>query len=259
LGTGLGTIYHGYEWWAYFFRVRHRELIPGIEQYDRELVRFAWDVLGLSPGDAVLDAGCGGGTQALEFARLGARVTGVDFVPGLVRYAKELARAARLDARFVATDLMRYRAEDCYDAIVLLSSTFGLLVDGPAYLKQAVSMLKPGGAVLIESANPDTYGLDVPATEVDVDDVRLTFYTRFSPETSVLGTFFHVVDEKGRTIRLRRNPAEPDESVRLYNAARMRELLIESGCADVSFFGDVALPPPPLEKASPKLIAVGRK
>jgi len=49
---------------------------------------------GLLPGSSLLEIGCGTGTNAIEFARRGFRVTAVDFVPQAVAAAQEKIRAA---------------------------------------------------------------------------------------------------------------------------------------------------------------------
>jgi hypothetical protein len=36
----MKTIVRDWNWWAYLFRVTHRQTIPHIERYDDELVAF---------------------------------------------------------------------------------------------------------------------------------------------------------------------------------------------------------------------------
>jgi len=73
-------------------------------------VDFLIEVLGLSASGSVLDVGCGTGRHAIELARRGYRVTGVDISPSLVAYANELSRENQLEnVAFVVGD-MRERA-----------------------------------------------------------------------------------------------------------------------------------------------------
>jgi 2-polyprenyl-3-methyl-5-hydroxy-6-metoxy-1,4-benzoquinol methylase len=58
-------------------------------------VEFLWFRLKLHPGVRILDVGCGPGRHALELARRGAQVTGVDVAPRFVSLGKEAAAAAR--------------------------------------------------------------------------------------------------------------------------------------------------------------------
>ncbi len=64
------------------------------------------DALGLSPGDLVLDVGCGPGRHVLELARRGIRSLGVDVSERFVQVGRELATAEGLDhlVRFTRLD-----------------------------------------------------------------------------------------------------------------------------------------------------------
>ena len=64
------------------------------------------DVLGLGPGDLVLDVGCGPGRHVLEFARRGVRAVGVDVSERFVGVGRDLAAAEGLDdlVRFIRLD-----------------------------------------------------------------------------------------------------------------------------------------------------------
>src|SRR5688572_11213740 len=52
---------------------------------------------GVRPGQRVLDVACGTGVVAVTAARLGARVTGLDFTPELLDRARENSRIAEVD------------------------------------------------------------------------------------------------------------------------------------------------------------------
>jgi SAM-dependent methyltransferase len=59
------------------------------------------------PYGKALDLGCGTGMQAVELARRGWQVTGVDLVAKAVRAARERSRAAGMDIHFVQGDVTR--------------------------------------------------------------------------------------------------------------------------------------------------------
>lgn len=56
-------------------------------------------------GTRLLDLGCGQGSLALEFARQGVVVTGLDISPAAVRGATRLAQESGTPATFVVADL----------------------------------------------------------------------------------------------------------------------------------------------------------
>src|SRR5687767_1549998 len=60
----------------------------GSEHHRRLAVPAILDLLALSPGEHVLDFGCGPGVLAPDAARVGARYTGLDTSPRLLAFAR---------------------------------------------------------------------------------------------------------------------------------------------------------------------------
>jgi SAM-dependent methyltransferase len=110
---------------------------------------------GVEPGMEVLDVACGTGNATLPAARAGARVTGLDFAPGLLEVARERAADAMLEIDFVEGDAQALPFEDAsFDRLV---STFGHMF-APDHRKTAEEMkrvLKPGGAIAVASWMPE--------------------------------------------------------------------------------------------------------
>ena len=72
----------------------------------------------LVPGERVLFAGVGRGSDAISAARLGARVTAVDLSPRMLgRLADGLAREG-LEAELIEADIATYRTAEPYDTVV---------------------------------------------------------------------------------------------------------------------------------------------
>src|SRR5882672_5661141 len=64
-----------------------------LERYSRPDLRkrfnkeFRYRILGQLAGKTLLDVGCGDGLNAVTFAKMGARVTGLDISPGAIQVA----------------------------------------------------------------------------------------------------------------------------------------------------------------------------
>jgi 2-polyprenyl-3-methyl-5-hydroxy-6-metoxy-1,4-benzoquinol methylase len=115
--------------------------------------------LGLTPGTAALDVGCGVGRWSRLLARRGAEVTGVDLSATMVDEARRRARAEGLEprCRFLREDLAELDLGRRFELIVGVTVLQHIL--DPRRLRAAVERLAlhlaPGGrCVLIESA-PD--------------------------------------------------------------------------------------------------------
>jgi len=71
----------------------------------------------LSPS-TVLDLGCGTGGHALELAKRGYRITGVDRSKEMLDIAIEKAQSSGLDIRFVTGDIAELELRERFDAVI---------------------------------------------------------------------------------------------------------------------------------------------
>jgi SAM-dependent methyltransferase len=83
-------------------------------------VDFLVQELGLQPGEAILDVGCGTGRHAVELARRGCRVTGLDVSPGMLAQARQAAAAAQVAVDFRQADATDFSFETPFDAVICL-------------------------------------------------------------------------------------------------------------------------------------------
>jgi SAM-dependent methyltransferase len=107
-------------------------------------------------GTDLLHLQCHFGMDTLSWARLGARVTGVDFSPEAVERARLLARRAGLAATFVEADTQRLPA-NLAGGFDLVVATYGVLcwiADVEAWMRGAAMALKPGGSLVLVDMHP---------------------------------------------------------------------------------------------------------
>ncbi|MGH3906021.1 MAG: class I SAM-dependent methyltransferase [Pseudonocardiaceae bacterium] len=111
------------------------------------IARLAADLAAVSDADRVVDVGCGPGAAVREAARRGARVTGVDPAPVMLRLARTLTRdrPAIVWVQGSAEDL---RQPDGSATILWAIATVHHWVDVTAGLAEAHRVLAVGGRLL---------------------------------------------------------------------------------------------------------------
>lgn len=117
----------------------------------RGQVQVMVDWLALEAGSHLVDVTCGPGLYAIEFARRGINVTGIDFGPASVRYARELC--AGLPVEIVQGDVRKMDfAGRGFDAAIYLYGQFTVLKPQESLdvLGRIHAALRPGGRLLIE-------------------------------------------------------------------------------------------------------------
>lgn len=102
------------------------------------------------PGAAVLDLGCGAGTYAGLLARRGHAVTAIDYALPMVRRA----RATHGRARFAVADGQRVPFRSASFDLVLCIGVLQCCERPQALIAEAAALVRPGGALLVESLNP---------------------------------------------------------------------------------------------------------
>jgi SAM-dependent methyltransferase len=147
------------EYWGYYWRVTSRHQIPGIFEWDKNLVDLIEKVCELKPGAEMLDLGCAGGDQLKLFARKGYHVTGIDYVPSLIEYARQVFTKEELKGDFLVDDMRNITYENRFDLITMLSGTFGYFSDvqNQEMLEKIRRALKPGGVAFLDYLSFEEY------------------------------------------------------------------------------------------------------
>jgi ubiquinone/menaquinone biosynthesis C-methylase UbiE len=97
----------------------------------------------------VLDVGCGQGIDVVEYARAGARVTGIDLTPRHVELARAHTAALGLDVRILSGDAEQLPFADASFDRVSSNGVLHHTPDMPAALREICRVLRPGGEARI--------------------------------------------------------------------------------------------------------------
>lgn len=204
-------------------------------------------------GDAVLDACCGPGRHALEFARRGYRVTGVDITRSYLDAARESAQAERTAIEFIHADLRDFRRPAAFDLAVNLYNSFGYSSDPASdalILRNILESLRPGGRLVMELVGKETAVRDFMEGEWFERD-GWTVLTEYA----VVGAWEGL---KNRWILLKGSERVDRSFVqRLYSGTELRALLESVGFSGVRILG--SLEGDPYDQAAKSLVAVASR
>ncbi|TDC34060.1 class I SAM-dependent methyltransferase [Kribbella albertanoniae] len=120
------------------------------------------DEVGAVDGVDLLHLQCHFGLDSLDWARRGARVTGVDFSPAAIALARELALRAGLPATFVEADAQRLpeSLDGQFDVVFASYGALCWIGDLDAWFGGAWRALRPGGRLVLVELHPISLAVD---------------------------------------------------------------------------------------------------
>jgi ubiquinone/menaquinone biosynthesis C-methylase UbiE len=113
--------------------------------------------LNINADSKVLDVACGNGNLAIPAAKLGAQVTGLDFVPDLIRQADERAQSENLEIRFDVGDAeaMPYEENEFDFVVTMFGAMFCPQTD--VIVNELLRVCKPGGTIAMANWTPEGF------------------------------------------------------------------------------------------------------
>jgi len=209
---------------------------------------------GARAGAAALDLCCGPGRHALELARRGLAVTGVDRTARYLEEARRRAAAEGLSLELVRADMRSFVRPAAFDLAVSLFTSFSYFEDPAEDLQVARNLresLRPGGALVME-----LMGKEVLARIFAPRDWHALPGGGFLLEERRLSRGWSWM--QARWILIEGGEVhEREVTHRLYAASELATLLHEAGFAGVELFGD--LEGAPYDQDAKRLVAVARR
>jgi SAM-dependent methyltransferase len=107
---------------------------------------------GINKAKVVLDLGCGPGLYVEEFAKTGAKVTGVDLSARSISYATKRIRSAYENVAFVQMNYLDLHFSGLFDVVTLIFYDFCVLKpdEQRRLLLKINNALKPGGTLIFD-------------------------------------------------------------------------------------------------------------
>ena len=136
------------EWWLKNgkFKILHK--IQPIR------IKYIQDVVNKKKLDniKILDLGCGGGLVSEGLSKIGAKVTGIDFVSENINIAKTHAQKSNLNITYKTLDFENEKISSKFDIIVIFE-VLEHLTDWKSFIKKIQSNLKSNGVLIISTIN----------------------------------------------------------------------------------------------------------
>ncbi len=170
-GVDPATAYEANQaWWDEITGPHTRSDFYDMETFkagrNRFLQPYIVDEVGDVAGKSLLHLQCHIGQDTVSWARLGAKVTGVDFGGEAIAFARNLAAEESLDATFVQSNIydLGDRFNGQFDVVFTSYGVLGWLHDLREWGQIAARALKPGGIFYIAEFHPvaDTLQFDKP-------------------------------------------------------------------------------------------------
>jgi SAM-dependent methyltransferase len=208
---------------------------------------------GAPAGCRVLDVCCGPGRHALELARRGFRVTGVDRSLSYLDQARGAAAAEGLDVEWVAADAREFRRAGAFDLALSLFTSFGYFADPEEdrrMMAHVRASLAPGGALVV-----DLLGKEVIARQFRPRDWYPLADGSLALEDRRVTQGWGWLENTWRIVR-DGVVHEHRFGNRLYSGVELATLLRDVGFAAVELFGGLA--GAPYDHEAERLVAVAR-
>lgn len=243
-----------------FARFYARGPYPEFSRTVADLLPRVLEKFGAKPR-TVLDLACGEGTFAVEMARRGYQVTGVDLSPEMLEFAQDKAKQAGVEVRFIQQDMRQLNLDERFDLVTCWYDSLNYLLEYDELVRtfrNVAQVLNPGGLFIFDMNS--RYGLAVhwqrhPAyVQQDTEELFEIHRPSYDFERDIAIMKITGFYREGK--RWRRIDEEHKE--RGYTLAQIRQALGGAGFAELACWGNLREMTPP-KPDSGKFFFVARR
>ncbi len=190
--------------------------------------------LTLQVGGRVLDLCCGPGRHAVELARRGWEVTGVDRSAVLLDRARRRAASEALDVEWVERDMRDFVRPDAFDLVVNLFTSFGYFdteADDLLVLDNIHASLRPGGTLVMDLASKEWLARvfqDTTCDELPNGGLLVQRHAIFDDWTRIRNEWIVIRDGRATSFHFHHT---------IYSAQELRDRVAGVGFEDVRVYG----------------------
>ncbi|HKF43584.1 MAG TPA: methyltransferase domain-containing protein [Thermoanaerobaculia bacterium] len=203
--------------------------------------------LATTPGARLLDVPCGDGRLAIELARRGYRLTGVDISEEFLAAARDASSREGLEIEWRRADMRDLPWRDEFDGAFCGGSSFGFLGDeGDQEFVDAVARaLAPGGRFAVDGVKAAEVILPQfrDRHDMTLGDIHFEAENRYDPETGSTENRYTVTRGRSREVKAARH--------RIYTYRELAAMLSRAGFSRIEGFG--SLDGSPFRLGSPRL------
>ncbi len=187
-------------------------------------------------GKAVLDLCCGPGRCAVDLARRGFNVTGVDRTKFLLNMARARADKSGAGVEWIQTDMRDFVRPESYDLVISMFTSFGYFDDKNEdleVLRNVFTSLKHGGACLIEMMGKEILARIFQPTRSDVlpDGTKIIGRSEiFDGWTRVRNEWIMIKNERAKSFTFHHT---------IYSGQELRDRMEQAGFVDVKLYGNL--------------------
>ncbi len=194
------------------------------------------------PEARVLDLATGTGSVALEFARRGHPVTGLDLSRPMLAVAERKARTRGLSVKLLARDLRRFALPAEFDLAVCLYDSLNYILD-PDDLKRAFgnirNALRPSGVLIFDVNTVHALEAELFTQTSPLDaPVRYRWQSKYDPQTRLSTVQMHF------EIRETQEKIDIVHRQRAYTDMELRSFLSHAGFGSMQSYDGYRFSPP---------------